>query len=121
MNRIYGNDSLNRVVEKPWGSETIWAETDRYVGKVLFIRKRHRLSKQYHEKKEETIRVRIGILLLSIFAGEEEMQIEMMAKDVYHIPPGTVHRMTALTDCWVDEVSSPELDDVVRLEDDYNR
>ena len=110
-----------KIINKPWGSESIWAHTKDYVGKILFINKGHRLSKQYHEKKEETILVKSGTLSLEV--GEEKVEyIELGPGEAYHISPGTVHRFCALsTDVVLIEVSTPELGDVVRLQDDYNR
>jgi mannose-6-phosphate isomerase-like protein (cupin superfamily) len=114
-------------VEKPWGYELHWAKTDRYVGKVLHINAGHALSLQYHNFKEETIRLQSGKLLYEI--GPEGVtdrdaalrQIEMQPGDTVHVAPKTVHRMTAIEDCDVLEVSTPELNDVVRLEDRYGR
>lgn len=106
------------TVEKPWGREVIWAKSTKYVGKILFIRAGKRLSKQYHERKEETIRVNSGIMKLTIGSGYD---ITMKCGDVYHIKPGVIHRMTAITDCELTEVSTPELEDVVRIEDDFGR
>ena len=111
-------------VEKPWGYEIWWARTDRYVGKILHVKQGESLSLQYHRVKEETIRVQSGRLLFETRpAGQEgELQrLEMNPGDVFHVTPGTVHRMTGLTDCDILEVSTPELDDVVRLEDRYGR
>jgi mannose-6-phosphate isomerase-like protein (cupin superfamily) len=109
-----------RIVKKPWGHEEIWAETPKYVGKYLHIEPGHRLSRQYHEKKEETLRVISGKLLLEIGAGSDMIQDTLSEGDVYHVNPGTVHRFCATTEKVVlVEVSTPELDDVVRLEDDY--
>ena len=111
-----------RPVEKPWGGEIIWAETKDYVGKILFIKKDNRLSRQYHKIKEETIIVKTGILGLEIGKGENIQQIALNAGQTYHIKPGTVHRFCApYGDVELVEVSTPHLDDVVRLEDDYNR
>ena len=110
-----------RTVEKPWGYEIIWAETETYVAKILCIYTGRRLSRQYHVKKDETIRVRAGRLELTIGTDNGDQTIEMTVGEGYHIRPGTVHRMKALEFCLVDEVSTPELDDVVRLEDDYKR
>jgi mannose-6-phosphate isomerase-like protein (cupin superfamily) len=110
-----------RRVEKPWGHEEIWAETDKYVGKVLHILSGHKLSRQYHVKKEETFRVASGTMDLLVGPEESEQIVRMNAGDVYHCPPGMIHRMVALTDVDVIEVSTPELDDVVRLEDAYGR
>ena len=111
-------------VEKPWGHELIWARTDRYVGKILHVRKGESLSLQYHNVKEETIRIQSGRLLLemgSADAAGELSRVELEPGGVMHIPPRTVHRMTGLEDTDVLEVSTPELDDVVRLEDRYGR
>jgi mannose-6-phosphate isomerase len=115
------NASPVRRVEKPWGYELHWAVTDRYVGKVLHIRAGHALSLQYHERKEETILLWSGRLRFEIQDGAERVSREMGPGDVQHVPPKTVHRMTALEDCDIFEVSTPELDDVVRLEDRYGR
>jgi mannose-6-phosphate isomerase len=111
-------------VDKPWGYEIWWARTDRYVGKILHVNKGESLSLQYHEVKDETIMVQSGLLLFQTKpAGHEgELRdVEMRPGDVFHITPGTLHRMTALEDCDIVEVSTPELDDVVRLEDRYGR
>jgi mannose-6-phosphate isomerase len=110
-----------RRVEKPWGYELIWAETDRYVGKILHINAGQRLSRQYHKKKEETFLVQTGEMDLEIGSGAEIKTIHMKHLDSFHCPPSTVHRMVAVTDVDVVEVSTPELDDVVRLEDAYGR
>jgi mannose-6-phosphate isomerase-like protein (cupin superfamily) len=111
-----------KAIEKPWGGELIWAETKDYVGKILFIKKDNRLSRQYHTKKEETILVKTGILGLEIGQGEEMQQVALNAGQTYHVKPGTIHRFCApYGDVELIEVSTPYLDDVVRLEDDYNR
>jgi mannose-6-phosphate isomerase-like protein (cupin superfamily) len=110
-----------RRVDKPWGHETIWAETDRYVGKLLHIRAGHRLSRQYHKKKDETFFIQAGEMDLEIGQGAELKTLRMRPGDAFHCVPGTVHRMVAATDVDVIEVSTPELDDVVRLEDAYGR
>lgn len=110
-----------RRVEKPWGYELIWAETERYVAKVLFIRKGESLSRQYHQKKDETFFVETGEMSLEIGKPPEARVLEMRPGDTFHCPPGTVHRMIGKTDVRVFEVSTPELDDVVRLEDSYGR
>ena len=110
-----------RRVDKPWGHELIWAETARYVGKLLHVRQGERLSRQYHRVKEETLMVQSGEMDLEI-GPEEAVQIRRMkAGDVFHVVPGTIHRMVGVTDVDVLEVSTPELDDVVRLEDVYGR
>jgi mannose-6-phosphate isomerase len=109
-------------VDKPWGHETIWAHTDRYVGKVLHVRRGESLSLQYHRVKDETIRVLTGLLRFEVGPGEGPLDVvELRPGDAWHIRPGTRHRMTALEDTDILEVSTPELDDVVRLEDRYGR
>ena len=113
--------SIQRV-EKPWGYELIWAKTKDYVGKILHINKGHKLSLQYHQIKEETIIVASGVMNF-VFENEKgEMQeILLKAGEAHHIPTGRKHRMIAVEDCDVYEVSTPHLDDVVRLEDAYAR
>jgi quercetin dioxygenase-like cupin family protein len=111
-------------VDKPWGHEIWWAHTDRYVGKILHVKKGESLSLQYHNVKDETIMLQSGRLLFETRpAGQEGglQPLEMKPGDVFHITPGTLHRMTGLTDCDILEVSTPELEDVVRLEDRYGR
>jgi mannose-6-phosphate isomerase len=108
-------------VEKPWGYELRWAQTDRYVGKVIHVDAGHALSLQYHEIKDETILLWKGRLSFEIGSGADRVEREMVPGDSVHITPGTVHRMTALEDSDIFEVSTPELDDVVRLEDRYGR
>jgi mannose-6-phosphate isomerase-like protein (cupin superfamily) len=110
-----------RRVEKPWGYELIWAETPRYVGKILHITAGHRLSRQYHERKDETFLVHAGEMDLEIGQGPAMITIHMRPLESFHCSPRTVHRMIAVTDVDVVEVSTPELDDVVRLEDAYGR
>lgn len=109
-------------VEKPWGYELIWAKTKDYVGKVLHINKGHQLSLQYHKVKEETIYIQSGKMA---FTYEEtpgkNVEIILNPGDVHHIEVGRQHRMKALEDTDVFEVSTPHLDDVVRLEDSYGR
>jgi mannose-6-phosphate isomerase len=113
-----------RRVEKPWGFETWWAFTDRYVGKLLHIEKGESLSLQYHVQKDETIWVQSGRLLFETRPSPADGPLEkreMNPGDAFHITPGTVHRMTAIETCDILEVSTPEVDDVVRLEDRYGR
>jgi mannose-6-phosphate isomerase len=108
-------------VEKPWGHELIWARTERYVGKILHVTKGHALSLQYHRVKEETIRLLSGRLRFETESnGAREARV-LEPGEVAHVPPGLRHRMEALEDCEILEVSTPELDDVVRLEDRYGR
>ena len=110
-----------RRVEKPWGHELIWAETARYVGKVLHIKAGERLSRQYHRVKDESLLLLCGEMVLEIGPDGSVDERRMRAGDVFHVVPGTIHRMVAVTDVDVVEVSTPELDDVVRLEDVYGR
>ena len=110
-----------RRVTKPWGYEIVWAETERYVGKVLHIAAGQKLSRQYHVKKDETFLVESGEMDLEIGEGDALRVIRMGVRDTFHCTPKTVHRMVAITDVDVIEVSTPELDDVVRLEDAYGR
>jgi mannose-6-phosphate isomerase len=113
-------DALKRV-EKPWGYELWWAVTDRYVGKVIHVNKGHALSLQYHNRKDETIFVWSGRILFERQEGDQLVARELVKGDAVHVTPPTVHRMTALEDSDVFEVSTPETDDVVRLEDRYGR
>ena len=108
-------------VEKPWGYELHWAKTDRYVGKILHVAAGHALSLQYHNRKEETILLWAGHLLFEIERDGVLTRLDMKPGDRVHVTPKTVHRMTAIEDCDIFEVSTPELDDVVRLEDRYGR
>jgi mannose-6-phosphate isomerase-like protein (cupin superfamily) len=108
-------------VEKPWGYELHWAVTERYVGKILHVRAGHALSLQYHNKKDETIYLYSGRLLFEVERNGQLTSREMSPGEAFHVTPGTVHRMTAIEDCDVLEVSTPELDDVVRLQDRYGR
>lgn len=111
-----------RTVSKPWGHEEIWAETSRYAGKFLIIRAGERLSRQYHERKEETICVLEGVLHLEVGKAPDIEIRYLQAGEVFHVSPGTVHRFCADdVDVRLVEVSTPELDDVVRLEDQYVR
>lgn len=108
-------------VEKPWGHELIFADTDKYVGKILHINKGEQLSLQYHEVKDETIFVSSGQMELEIKEGDELVARIMNPGESRRITPGTVHRMRAISTCDVFEVSTPHLDDVVRIEDRYGR
>jgi mannose-6-phosphate isomerase len=112
-----------RKVEKPWGHELIWALTDTYCGKVLFVRAGHSLSLQFHRQKDEAWLVQSGRAKLELGnAGETTLKEEVIgAGAAFHYAPGTVHRVTALEDTTILEVSTPQLDDVVRLEDAYGR
>ncbi|MBZ0252803.1 MAG: NTP transferase domain-containing protein, partial [Candidatus Methylomirabilis sp.] len=109
-------------IPKPWGHELVFAKTDRYAGKILCIRAGESLSRQYHIKKQETIYVSKGKMIFEVKEGvEPPREIEMTEGMNFVINPGVIHRMTAVTDCEVFEVSTPELDDVVRLSDSYGR
>jgi mannose-6-phosphate isomerase len=110
-----------QIVEKPWGHEIIWAHTERYVGKILHIKKGESLSYQYHVVKDETIRLLSGALEMDIETNGERRKLRLAPGECLHIVPGMKHRMIAIDDCDVLEVSTPELDDVVRLEDRYGR
>jgi mannose-6-phosphate isomerase len=116
-----GNQQVRRV-EKPWGHEIIWAHTEQYVGKILFVKAGERLSLQYHEKKDETVYVLTGEMSFEVgpLGGTCET-IVMKAGQSYHISPHTVHRMVAIEDTEILEASTPELNDVVRLQDSYGR
>ena len=111
-----------RKVEKPWGYEIIYALTDHYCGKVLFIRKDEQLSLQFHREKDEVIYVHSGRIEMEIGDPGGPLDSEVVGPGhAFHIQPGTVHRWRALEDTTVLEVSTPEIDDIVRLEDRYGR
>lgn len=112
-----------RRVPKPWGYEIIWAHTDRYVGKILHVNAGHSLSVQYHEVKDETVYLLSGELKYWVrLPGDPELRDQHLTPgDAFRITPGTVHYMEAVTDCDILEASTPELDDVVRLQDRYGR
>ena len=120
-------EMLNRKREviKPWGKEVIWAETPDYVGKLLYINEGHKLSLQYHEEKDETILVISGEI--EIFVSDHGRRgissLNLSEGDTYHVTPGTIHRFSASlgTNVVLAEVSTNHLNDVVRLEDDYDR
>jgi mannose-6-phosphate isomerase len=111
-----------RRVPKPWGEELIWALTDRYCGKLITIETGRRLSLQYHERKDEAILVTAGRLrlLLENDRGEDEIR-ELGPGEGVHVPVGRRHRFEAIERVELVEVSTPELDDVVRVEDDFGR
>jgi quercetin dioxygenase-like cupin family protein len=108
-------------VENPWGHELIWARTDRYVGKILHIEEGHLLSLQYHETKDETIHVLRGEIVFRVTENGELVERRMREGESYHVTPRTVHQMEAVQTSDLLEVSTPELDDVVRLQDRYGR
>jgi mannose-6-phosphate isomerase len=114
--------STVRRVPKPWGHELIWADTDRYAGKVLVIETGRRLSLQYHERKLESIFVLSGRLRFFLEGEDGEIRSEeLRAGDARSIPVGRIHRFEAIERVELCEVSTPELDDVVRVEDDFGR
>lgn len=113
-----------RRVDKPWGYEIVFALTESYCGKVLFVRAGQALSLQYHEIKDEAWYVQSGraSLELGTVGAESALDtVELGEGDALHFPPGTIHRVTAIDDTTILEVSTPHLDDVVRLEDRYGR
>ncbi len=112
-----------RRVDKPWGHELIWALTDSYCGKLLFVRAGESLSLQFHREKDEAWLVQAGRARLELGeAGDSMLNEEIVGPGAaFHYPPGTVHRVTALDDTTIVEVSTPQVDDVVRLEDAYGR
>jgi len=110
-------------VPKPWGHETIWAQSERYVGKILHINAGHELSVQYHNRKDETVYLLSGEIVYCVQREGDDILDDMKLKvgESFRITPGTIHQMIAVTDCDVLEVSTPEIDDVVRLSDRYGR
>lgn len=110
-----------RRVTKPWGEEIIFAHTERYAGKILKIKRGESLSLQYHERKEESLYLYEGVLQLTLEVDGRRETRTLQAGEALHFPAGTRHRMEATADCILFEVSTPELDDVVRLEDRYGR
>jgi mannose-6-phosphate isomerase len=110
-------------VEKPWGHEVIWAKTERYVGKTLFLKAGESLSLQFHKVKDEAWYVLSGRAEIELGApGERMLNSEVVGPGAaFHFPPGTVHRVQAVEDTTILEVSTPHLDDIVRLEDRYGR
>lgn len=117
---LFRTRDIHRV-QKPWGHELIFAKTPRYVGKILHIKQGESLSLQYHNVKEETLFVVRGELKLTIESDGDRRVLPLREGESFHIPPRLIHRMEAVVDTDVAEVSTPELDDVVRLEDRYGR
>ena len=113
------------IIDKPWGHEEVWALTDNYAGKILYIKKDERLSLQYHKRKRETIYVLEGILELTLDeqSRKHNRVLILVPGEYYHIEPFTIHRFAASqgSDVKLMEVSTTELDDIVRIEDDYSR
>ncbi len=118
-----GRVSVTRV-PKPWGHETIWAHSERYVGKILHITAGHELSVQYHNRKDETVYLLSGEIIYRVQKdGNDDVldDVKLKIGESFRITPGTIHQMVAVTDCDVLEVSTPEVDDIVRLSDKYGR
>ena len=110
-----------RKVDKPWGHELIFAENERYAGKILHLEGGHSLSLQYHERKDETLYVLEGEVVLTVEIEGQMRDIRLREGAAFRVRPGVRHRLRAEQLCRIVEVSSPELDDVVRLEDAYGR
>jgi len=116
-----------RRIPKPWGEEILFAHTGRYAGKVLRVRKGESLSLQYHERKDEALYLFSGRIQVTLGApgdaqGQDPVEHQHLDPgEALHLPPGTRHRIEAIEDAILFEVSTPELDDVVRLEDRYGR
>ena len=110
-------------VPKPWGHETIWAHTERYVGKIIHINAGHELSVQYHNRKDETVYLLWGEMVFRVQREGDDIldDVQLNVGESFRITPGTIHQMIAVTDCDVLEVSTPEVDDIVRLSDKYGR
>jgi mannose-6-phosphate isomerase-like protein (cupin superfamily) len=108
-------------VDKPWGHELIWARAGSYVGKILHVKAGHILSLQYHNRKDETMHVLAGELILRTQPGGELVSRPFRAGETVHIPPRLIHQIEAVVDSDVLEASTPELDDLVRLQDRYGR
>ena len=108
-------------VDKPWGHELVWALTDRYVGKILHVKAGHILSLQYHNRKDETMHVLSGELILRTRPGSDLMERPFKRGESVHIPPRLIHQIEAVVDSDVLEASTSDLDDLVRLEDRYGR
>src|SRR2546430_13670805 len=108
-------------VPKPWGHETIWARTDQYVGKILHIKAGEALSVQYHTVKDETIYLLSGQLIYRIWENDQPKTIDLRIGQAFWVTSGTVYQLEAITGCDVIEVSTPHLDDVIRVKDRYGR
>lgn len=111
-----------KVTKKPWGEEHLIAFCDKYAGKILVIKKGHRLSLQFHKKKQETFYILDGKLKVTMGVARNKMRTQLLKQGkIVHVPALTIHRTEAVSDCRLIEVSTPELTDIVRLDDDYNR
>jgi mannose-6-phosphate isomerase len=110
------------LVKKPWGDETVFAVNKKYAGKILRVKKGHRFSLQYHKKKDETMYLYRGSIKLTTGPNERQLKTITLSKNnVFRVPPKTIHRVEALREAYLIEVSTPQLKDVVRLKDDYKR
>jgi len=116
------NGKLPRKTEKPWGFELLFAHTPKYAGKLIFVKKGHRLSLQYHKEKDESMYIYSGKVLIEI-EGNDGQLVQSVAEPgcCLRIHPQTKHRIEAKEDTTLFEVSTPELEDVERLDDDYGR
>lgn len=113
-----------RITEKDWGREVIWAQNSRYAAKILEIKKGHSMSLQVHRKKDETLYIDSGSIVVWYYPEDDVAHGTtkiLTAGDGIRFEPGTVHRFTAIEDCRIFEVSTPEIDDMIRLADDYGR
>lgn len=108
-------------VEKPWGYELIWARTDRYVGKILHVEAGHVLSLQFHNRKDESIYVLTGQIILRLQQDDTVIERRVGQGEAFHIQPKLIHQFEAVVTSDLLEASTPELDDVVRLKDRYGR
>lgn len=108
-------------IEKPWGYELVWADTPLYIGKILFLKAGTRSSLQMHVKKDETMFLWKGNVKVELFDEKQIKEIELKEGENIRILPGTKHRINALTDAYIYEVSTAHMDDVVRFQDDYGR
>jgi mannose-6-phosphate isomerase-like protein (cupin superfamily) len=110
------------IITKPWGAEELLAHTPHYALKKIFVKKGSRSSLQYHRQKAETLHILSGRLQIDVGVTPETLApVQLSPGETIDIPAGRIHRSTAVEDCWVIEVSTPHLDDVVRLEDDHGR
>jgi mannose-6-phosphate isomerase-like protein (cupin superfamily) len=110
------------IIKKPWGHERIFIKTDKYAGKILFIKEGEILSLQHHNIKEETMLIKSGFVSIQYgWTIDTLKEILLKEHDVFHIPPKTIHRVKAIVDSEIFEISTPELDDIVRHEDRYGR
>jgi mannose-6-phosphate isomerase-like protein (cupin superfamily) len=123
---VLNTDEDIPYIDKPWGYERIWAQTDKYIAKYVFIGAGHKMSRQYHEKKDKTIYILSGPLTLELGPDHEDdeiLSLGLTEGESYRVTSGSVHRFCASAGYSAEliEVSTPELTDVIRLEDDYNR